>query len=142
MSEKLWPCPWCKKSPELKHFYDRPIERARHWISCSSGTDICPIHPSTPSFWDEADAIKAWNTRADHLNDANKMIDHIAVAGKKVYRAGDVVPDGWYWYKEVAQWIVVKVIRDWMLFSPPIHISNLAYCLIPIDPPEGVDTDD
>ena len=138
MSEKLLPCPWCKKSPELKHFYDRPIERARHWISCSSGTDICPIHPSTPSFWDEADAIKAWNTRADHLNDANKMIDHIAASGKKVYRAWDTVPDGWYWVKLEGKKLVVVEFNAEMQAAWKRKAKKECWAYGPIDPPEGV----
>lgn len=186
MPEKLKLCPWCGRAPDLKHFYESCTGRTRHWISCSSEYDMCPIHPSTPSFWDESNAIKAWDTRSDHKTSIrdylkpcpycghrgadifsgacaiylkcwqcescvsgetleaafaawNARTDQPAASGKKVYRAGDVVPDGWYWCK--GNWVhaqVVRVIGSKMFITGSKEWHNIDFPLISIDPPEGV----
>lgn len=74
--------------------------------------------------------------------------DHPVAFDKKVYRAGDVVPDGWYW-GEIGpnEWTPVSVLgKDedkrlrfvWHTGRDRIqHLDTFEHCLIPIDPPEA-----
>lgn len=101
MSEKLLPCPFCGGNPfiaTIEHSEESRPHGYRFYgnIMCIN----CQAKASTKGFdldYDTATekAIKAWNTRSDHLADVNKMIP------MQLWEAGSEPPDGFYWYFNV-----------------------------------------
>ena len=60
MSEKLKPCPFCGKTPELKAFYS--AKSAYYFVECRNFD--CSMYCYTKkSFGNYVDAIEAWNRR-------------------------------------------------------------------------------
>ena len=63
MGEKLKPCPFCGKTPEIRE-YDLAGGGTQYCIECMNLK--CPQQPSTEHLiFTEDDAILAWNTRSE-----------------------------------------------------------------------------
>ncbi|MBQ9005337.1 MAG: Lar family restriction alleviation protein [Atopobiaceae bacterium] len=62
---ELLPCPFCGGDSEMSWRYRLPGYRlpgegTRYWVRC------CACNATTTAYDDEAEAIRAWNTRADY----------------------------------------------------------------------------
>lgn len=57
MASELKPCPFCDTRAILQH-KDRERQKRIYWVKCPS------CHVSMRGFYDETDAIAAWNRRA------------------------------------------------------------------------------
>ena len=62
---KLRECPFCGGEAELHPTYDIDINEVDGWFAwCAMGSD-CAIKPQTDAYLTEAEAIEAWNERAE-----------------------------------------------------------------------------
>lgn len=60
----LLPCPFCGGEAELHPTYDMDTNEVDGWfVWCDNGT--CECKPETGQFFTEAEAIAAWNRRAE-----------------------------------------------------------------------------
>ena len=122
MNEKLKSCPFCGAPAR------RLLGMCVWQIECTKGCVRTRLYDVN----DEA-MTRDWNTRADHP----------ATPGKKVYRAGDVVPDGKYWLGNNVVLVFSRpIIEKRMLFHGIDKDYEMSYPLIPIDLPKGVEADD
>lgn len=63
----LLPCPFCGGEAEVRPTYDRFTYQVDGWFAwCRNHNDYeCPCAPQTMDYLTEADAVEAWNTRAE-----------------------------------------------------------------------------
>ena len=65
VKQELKPCPFCGETPTLERYTDL-YNMVKYGIECR-GSD-CEIQPFTAWYADKAEAIEAWNRRAEDDN--------------------------------------------------------------------------
>ena len=123
MSETLR-CPFCGAQPDIDTH--KPCRQAPTDYGVCCMNPKCKVQPLTVGHDSEEEAIAAWNARADHPS-------------KKVYRAGDEVPDGWYWVMMEGCKPVVVEFNAEMQAAWKRKPKKECWAQGPIDPPEGVE---
>lgn len=61
----LLPCPFCGGEAELKPTYDLDTDEIDGWFAWCCTTNDCTTHPMTNDYLTRAEAVEAWNTRAE-----------------------------------------------------------------------------
>lgn len=67
--EELKPCPFCGHSAIVvcnKYRHNKFLFSVQCGNLATEGFDLCPAIPQTYEYEEEADAINAWNRRADN----------------------------------------------------------------------------
>ena len=90
MENDLLPCPFCGGEGELCTYYGGGEHNETvHTVMCDN--EDCPMNVLTPDYLTEAEAIEAWNTRAERTcrNTSDSNYFRCSVCRKKTYRGDE-----------------------------------------------------